>query len=237
MIAEALRQYAVPIDVPQLHPQNTRIGDVENIRASLRRFGQVRPILVQKSTGFVVAGNHTLKGMREEAEPEVAVLAVDLSDEEALAYLIADNRLGQLGGFDDAGLAAQLETMMLNGKLEGTGYTPDQVDDMLAGLDALPTGDPEPTEAEHGVSQEELAERFRNRSQVALRQFVLMYDQDTAATVEAMFRKLERAWGMSGARDVVREALMRACAEPPIEGLTPEEAARANAPEPDEPAA
>lgn len=60
-ITEGLQPLARPIDSLTLHPQNYRQGDVENIAASLDRFGQVRPIVVQASTGHVVAGNHTLK--------------------------------------------------------------------------------------------------------------------------------------------------------------------------------
>jgi uncharacterized protein YaiI (UPF0178 family) len=237
-ITEALLPNAVPIDVPELHPQNYRQGDVDTIAGSLTRFGQVRPIVVQKSSGHVVAGNHTLKAARQLGWDQIAVVVVDMPDDEAEAYLVADNRASDKATNDDAALAKILERMMLAGKLEGTGYSPDDVDDMLAAMEQMPEVDPGDFEGGAATTDDQLAERFANRSQVALRQFVLMYDQDTATGVEAMFRKLERAWGMSGARDVVLEALKRATAEPPVEGLTVEEAERANiVPEADEPAA
>jgi ParB-like chromosome segregation protein Spo0J len=236
-IAEGLSELRMPIDRPVLHPQNYRQGDVETIAASLRRFGQVRPIVVQKSSGQVVAGNHTLKAAISLDWDEIAAVVVDMPDEEAEAYLVADNRSSDKATNDDTVLAPILERLMLAGRLEGTGYTPDNVDDMLAALDALPEVDPGDTAAAPGATDEQLAERFANRSQVALRQFVLMYDQDTAAEVEQLFRKLERAWGMSQTRDVALEAMRRAAADPPVEGLTVEEAERANIePEP-EPAA
>jgi uncharacterized protein YaiI (UPF0178 family) len=227
-ITEALLPNAVPIDVPELHPQNYRQGDVDTIAGSLTRFGQVRPIVVQKSSGHVVAGNHTLKAARQLGWDQIAVVVVDMPDDEAEAYLVADNRASDKATNDDAALAKILERMMLAGKLEGTGYSPDDVDDMLAAMEQMPEVDPGDFEGGAATTDDQLAERFANRSQVALRQFVLMYDQDTATDVEAMFRKLERAWGMSGARDVVLEALKRATAEPPVEGLTVEEAERAN---------
>lgn len=234
-IAPALSNLTLPASEPILHPQNYRQGDVENIIESLKRFGQVRPIVVQASSGHVVAGNHTLKAVRELGWDEVAAVVVNLTDEEAEAYLVADNRASDKAVNDDALLAPILERLMLAGKLDGTGYTPDEVDDMLSAMDQMPEVDaPAPEDTGSGTTNEELAERFKNRSQVALRQFVLMYDQDTATEVEQTFRKLERAWGMTKAQDVVLEALRRAAVEPPVEGLTVEEAERANV-LPDEP--
>lgn len=236
-IAPALREAGLvgPIAELTAHPQNYRQGDVEAIRASLRRFGQLRPVLVQKSTLSVVAGNHTMKSATEEGWDEIARVIVEMSDEEAEAYLVADNRTSDKATNDDAALSAILERLMLAGRLDGTGYTPDDVDDMLAAMNAIPDVEPEPTAAAAGVTDEGLAERFKNRSQVALRQFVLMYPQDgTSDSVEAMANTLKRAWGVSSMADVVREALTRATAEPPVEGLTDEERARADAPVPTE---
>src|SRR6185436_2236685 len=90
-IADGLLDSAVPIDVPLLHPTNPRRGDVSVIAESLTRFGQVRPIVVQKSSAYVIAGNHTLRAAKELEWTHIAAVAVDLDDEEAQAYLIADN--------------------------------------------------------------------------------------------------------------------------------------------------
>lgn len=230
-IAEDLRPLARPVESLTLHPQNYRQGDVETIRASLTRFGQVRPIVVQKSTGRIVAGNHTMKAATELGWTEIAAALVEMPDDEAEAYLVADNRASDKATNDDAALSAILERLMLAGRLEGTGYSPDDVDDMLAAMAALPEVEPGPTQAAPGVSDDALAERFKNRSQVALRQFVLMYPQDgTSDSVEEMANRLKRAWGVSTMADVVREALTRAVTDPPVEGLTDEEKARADAP-------
>jgi uncharacterized protein YaiI (UPF0178 family) len=235
-IAATLQNHKVPAAEPIPHPQNYRQGVVSAIAESLERFGQMKPIVVQRSTGYVVAGNHTLKAARHLGWDEVAALVIDLTDEEAEAYLVADNRTSDLATNDDVALGALLERMMLAGRLDGTGYTPDQVDDMLSALGQMPeVNAPAPENTTSGATNEELAERFKNRSQVALRQFVIMYDQETATEVEQLFRKLERAWGMTQARDVVLEALRRAAADPPVEGLTVEEAERANiVPEPEQ---
>lgn len=237
-INAALLYYITPIDAPLVHPRNARIGDVAGIRESLERFGQVRPILVQESSAYIVAGNHTFKAAKELGWTHIAAVGVKLPDEEALSYMIADNRLADRGSYDDEVLAASLQQLMLAGKLAGTGYSPDEVDDLLSAMDALPEGDPEEFEGDHAVTDEELAHTFRNRSLAGpLRQFVVLYPQDVGEQVEGMLTRLARAWGVSGARDVILEALRRANQDPPIEHLTPAEKALADAPPTPEPVA
>ncbi|HEU4753014.1 MAG TPA: ParB N-terminal domain-containing protein, partial [Armatimonadota bacterium] len=121
VIAEALADLAVPIEDLKHHPENPKQGDVDAIVASLERFGQIRPIVVQKSTMFVCAGNHTLKAARALGWTEIAAALIDLSDEDALAYVLADNRTADLGGYDDVALAAALDRLMEMGALDGTG--------------------------------------------------------------------------------------------------------------------
>lgn len=225
-IAEGLHDLVLPISQLNLNPRNYRQGDVELIKGSLERFGQVRPIVVQRSTMNVVAGNHTMKAATELGWVEMAAVLVELDDTEAEAYLVADNRSSDVATNDDAILAPILEGLMLAGKLDGTGWTPDQVDDLMAEMDALPEVEVG-TEAGHGITDEALAERFAGRSQGgALRQFVVMFPQEQGDEVEVMLKRLRRAWGMTKMADVVREAMLRALHEPPIEGLTAEEKAR-----------
>ena len=51
-----LRSLVVPIESVTLHPNNARRGNVDAVAASLARFGQQKPIVVQASTRYVVAG-------------------------------------------------------------------------------------------------------------------------------------------------------------------------------------
>jgi hypothetical protein len=230
-ITPDLEQHAVPIDDVKVHPGNYRRGNVEAIQESLTRFGQVRPVVVQLRTGFVVAGNHTLRAARALEWEKIAAVAVDLSDEDADAYLLADNRLSDIAENDDKALGELLERMMLAGQLGGTGWSPDAVDDHMAALDALPTGEPEETQATQHDS-EAIANQFSGRAnqEGPLRQFVLLYPPAQGEEVAEMVTRLSRAWGVDGAREVIAEALRRAVQDPPIEGLTDEEKAKADAP-------
>jgi hypothetical protein len=50
-IAPELAAFVVPIDSLTTHPRNPRHGNLEAITESLRRFGQMRAVVVQRSTG------------------------------------------------------------------------------------------------------------------------------------------------------------------------------------------
>jgi hypothetical protein len=126
----------VPIDAVQPHPMNPRVGETERIEESLDVHGQFRSIVVQRSTGYVLAGNHTWRAARQHGLADIDVGYIDVDDHEAYQVMLADNRLGDLGRYDDAQLLVLLNE--LQGDLTGTGYTLTDVDD-LAALLAAPT--------------------------------------------------------------------------------------------------
>ena len=211
-IAPDLSGLVVPITSIQPHPQNPRRGDLEAIGSSVDRFGQIRPVLVQKSTGYICAGNHLWKALMERGWDRIARVEVDLSDDDALAYVVADNRTAELGGYDQQALGGILESLMTKGQLSGTGYDAEQVDDFLAAIDELPTTEAE-FEGDHRESAEETASRYREPSQVVpQRQFIIMIPETEAAEFEGYIKVLKKAWGVDEFRGIVREALGR-CAK------------------------
>jgi len=144
-IDPALLTLAVPIDQVRPHPRNVHTGDTLVIADSLERYGQYKPIIVQKSTGLICAGNHTWKAAKNHLKwDDIAALMLDLDDETALRVLLMDNRSAALGTDDQQALADMLQEL---GELEGTGYTPE---DLTKLLEDLASGDtmPEPGDAE-----------------------------------------------------------------------------------------
>ncbi len=119
------------------HPKNPRRGVVEEIVKSLRRFGQQRPLLALPD-GTLVAGHHVWRAALALDWSHVAVVRSDLTDAEVEAYLLADNRLADLGLYDDAELAALLEPLREADRLDGIGYTSADVDTLLAYLSPSP---------------------------------------------------------------------------------------------------
>lgn len=131
-IALQLRALVVPIDSVELHPRNPRLGAVAAVAASLARFRQVKPIVVQRSTGYVIAGNHVLRAALSLGWTEIAANVQDLDDADAMALMLADNRTADLGGYDDTLLAAILAEQQAEANVAATGYDADDVAALLA---------------------------------------------------------------------------------------------------------
>lgn len=100
--------------------------------ASLRRFGQQKPIVVQASTGNVVAGNHLVRAARSLGWTEIAANVVEIDDATATAFMLADNRTSDLGRYDDTLLAAILADAAATDNLAATGYDADDVAALVA---------------------------------------------------------------------------------------------------------
>ncbi len=123
-----LRRLLVPVDTLVPSEGNPRRGDVKVLRESLRRFGQTRPILVDGDR--IIAGHHLVLAAAEEGWTHIAATRHQFgSEEEARAFLLADNRTHDVGGYEDAELAAALRDL---DDLTGTGYTADDLDGLLA---------------------------------------------------------------------------------------------------------
>lgn len=146
MIRKELAHLAVPIKDLQTHPRNVRQGDVGAISQSLEQHGQYRPIVVQRSSGRILAGNHTYKAAKALGWKDVAATYVDCDDEQALRILLMDNRANDLATYDDSALVEMLKELLATDlQLEGTGFSTDDLDDLLQVLDT-PTplqGDPD----------------------------------------------------------------------------------------------
>lgn len=120
-----IQHLAVPLDDLTLYPGNARQGDIGALTESLRINGQYRPIVANRRTSHVLAGNHTVKAAGALGWDEIAVTWVDVDDEHAARIVIADNRASDLASYDDALLLAALEQLP---DLGGTLYDDDDLD-------------------------------------------------------------------------------------------------------------
>lgn len=143
-IAPALAPLIAPITDFRPHPDNPRRSDLDAIVAGLRRFGQMKPIVVQRSTGFIIARSRVWEAARRLGWTEVAAVVADVDDLTAKRFLIADNRTSDLGDYEDAEVLALIESVS---SLDGTGYTQADVDDLVARVTGEhPAGGGEATE-------------------------------------------------------------------------------------------
>lgn len=194
--AASLEEHLVPVDSLRTHPSNPRRGDVGEIAKSLGRFGQVRPVLVD-ADGVIVAGNHTYLAARSLDWTHIAAIPNEFaSAEEARAYLLADNRLPELGGYDRAELVAQLEELEAVGRWEGTGYQADDLAHYRA-LEQLAGGAPAPpTPAAVAVARPP-----------ELREVVLLLTDEQHGAFGENVRVLRETYGLEGVTETILKAV------------------------------
>lgn len=80
---------------------------VEAVKQSIREYGYNSPILVDKSY-VVIAGHTRLTALRDLGFEEVQVGVLDLPEEKAKAYRIADNKSSELATWDEEKLIQEL---------------------------------------------------------------------------------------------------------------------------------
>jgi ParB-like chromosome segregation protein Spo0J len=130
-IPETLAGLVEPIDSLTPRARNPRRGDVAAVRESLIAHGQFRPLVANRPTREVLAGNHTLEAARELGWTEVAVTWVDVDEETAKRIVIVDNRTSDLATWDNHLLSELLGELP---GLDGTGFAPADLDALLSGL-------------------------------------------------------------------------------------------------------
>jgi hypothetical protein len=138
-------------------PRNPKDHAEQLLAASMDRWGFVEPIVLDERTGRIVAGHGRRDELRRREADEKALLPdfvvedddgtwlapvvrgwASENDEEAEGYVVASNRIGEVGGWQPTPLWEMLRDLAVTpGGLDGVGYT-------LADLDALSAiaGDP-----------------------------------------------------------------------------------------------
>ena len=101
----------VPIEKLVPYARNARMHSKEQIlqlRASLREFGFVSPVIVDKGYN-IIAGHGRVAAAKEEGISEVpCVFAEHLTDAQKRAYILADNRLALNADWDEEMLSVEI---------------------------------------------------------------------------------------------------------------------------------
>lgn len=136
MSSELIAQQYEHVRIDQLspHPDNPRRGDVGAISESIDAHGFYGALIVQRSSNYILAGNHRLLAAQERGIAELPVLYVDVDDEEARRIVLIDNRANDLAEYDNDALVALLQE--LGGDLTGTGYAENDLAELIRRLDA-----------------------------------------------------------------------------------------------------
>jgi hypothetical protein len=198
------------------HPDNPKGHDVPGIVDSILRFGFGDLPMLCERTGRIAKGHGRLEAcetIRDSADPNRLVGILEegpegdwlipvvrgwssVDDAELMAYMIADNRYTERGGWTDRTLAEQMQ-MLTNtaAGLTGVGFSQEQFDDLLARLAGPPTlealaaqhGEPDPRDL-WPVLRFSVSPDLRD-AYVALRARWLP-DEDGVAVDTEMFKRL-----------------------------------------------
>lgn len=104
------------VDTDKLIPyvNNARTHSTEQInklRASLREFGFINPVIVDKDLN-VIAGHGRIAAAKAEGIKKVPCVFVDhLTDAQKKAYILADNRMAMDAGWDEELLRVEIEAL------------------------------------------------------------------------------------------------------------------------------
>ena len=106
-------------------------AQIDAVARSITAYGFTNPVLIRGQT--IIAGHGRVMAAKQIGLEKVPAIRLDhLSESEARAYVIADNRLAELAGWDDAILADELRALQGGGfDLSLTGWEGKELDDLI----------------------------------------------------------------------------------------------------------
>lgn len=147
MRTHELEVTTVRIDKVLQHPDNANMGDLDLIEESIEINGFYKPLLVQRSTGYILVGNHSYVAAYRQRATEIPVIYLDVDDTAAKRIMVADNATNRAGRDDEALIAdVLLDLRESELALRGTGYEDDELRRLLKQRDEPLDFDKDPVE-------------------------------------------------------------------------------------------
>ena len=119
--------------IPYINNARTHSPEqIKKLRASLREFGFINPVIIDKDFN-VIAGHGRLLAAKEEGIKEVPCVFVDyLTEAQKKAYIIADNRMAMDAGWDEELLRVEIEALQAEAfDLSLTGFDDTEIADLF----------------------------------------------------------------------------------------------------------
>lgn len=118
------------------------------VAKSVKRFGFGAPLVARLANKFVIAGHTRILGALHPLNKMtiVPVRYLDISQAEAEALALADNKLGEIATWDDAALADVLREIQAADAslLADTGFSEAEIKELIDGPDFQPSGNEPP---------------------------------------------------------------------------------------------
>ncbi len=132
-MAKSMR--VVPVTYPKPDPKNPRKHGPRNklaIQTSLKRHGQVQPILVDKKTRYVISGHGTLQALEYLGVDNVLILEIDRDEKSRTQLRDLMNRTAELADWDFELLAEAFKSYGDESELKLLGWEKYEIDPILA---------------------------------------------------------------------------------------------------------
>jgi hypothetical protein len=195
----------VPISALHHWPGNARRHNLPALCESLNTYGQTKPLVVQRSTKQVLAGNGTMDAAVELGWDKLAVHYVDVDEQTATKLVLLDNRTADLASYDEAALVAQLQSVT---DLGGSGFTLDDLDDLASQLGTLP--EVTATTFDGGfVANEDRGEPRPPLAKAGLKEVILVLRAEELRAFEQRVAELAEGFNTETVTATVLEALRR----------------------------
>src|SRR6266699_2298876 len=118
------------------NPRTHTAKQIKQIAASIKEFGFISPILIDGADG-IIAGHGRAEAAKLIGMSDVPTVRIDhLSPAQIRAFVIADNRLAEVAGWDRELLALELQELSieLNFDVTVTGFEAAEVDLLISEL-------------------------------------------------------------------------------------------------------
>jgi 16S rRNA G966 N2-methylase RsmD len=131
----------------QRNPRTHTKKQIRQIADSITRFGFTNPVLVDEQSRIIAGHGRVEAATLLKIEQVPVRRTADLSEADRRAYIIADNRLAELAGWDNELLALEIGSILeLDPEfgLDMIGFDPAEIEALLAGIDGSGPEEPAP---------------------------------------------------------------------------------------------
>ena len=200
--------------------ENPRKHGEENfaaIRASILAHGQVEPLVVQRGSNMVIAGNARLRVLKDLGYKKVKAVLLDVDDKEARKLSIVLNRSGELAEWNEANLAKHLEELSSDSNFNSLdlGFSLEDMEELVNAfggtIDSLDFEEPSVEEFEESVGydedEEDSEEDIAPTAVSNVRMVQLFLNDDTIGVFQDMIRAISKSFGTENITDTVYEAV------------------------------
>lgn len=118
--ADNITQIAISELKPYENNARTHSDDqIEKLKQSILEFGFINPVIIDDDNLILVGHGRVMAAERLNMELAPCIRVTDLTDDQKRAYILADNKLSDLGGWDIELLTAELDNISLDMSLFG----------------------------------------------------------------------------------------------------------------------